>query len=154
MKNINFSSIDYNLLEKLFSAKNAEELMSSFSEILKSLYFDDFFAKILRHPVADNFMAIFGMLYEPNFPTKGENLRFFPSAEVFNKFEKHFRIVEKYQGVLKKQKTPCGKAKVRRKIAKVDFKMSAQEFYSAVIYLFLHNEFGKIEDFKSMLAAG
>ena len=151
MKTLFFSSIDYKDMERLLAAKTAKSFMGAFNIMLQSLYYEDIFSRIMRHPIAENFSFLFGLADEEPFPIKGENLRFFPSIDMFNKIEKHFRIVEKYQSVLKKQHTPCGRAAVRRKIRNVDFEMSIQEFYSAIIYLFLHKGLGKIEDFKALL---
>ncbi len=133
------------------AAKTAQDFMLAFEIVLQSLYCDDVLSHVLRHPIVENLSFLFGMTEETPFPTKGENLRFFPSVDIYNKIENSFRIVDKYQAVLKKQHTPCGRAAVRRKIRKVDFEMSAQELYSAVIYLFVSKRLGKIEDFKTLL---
>ena len=151
MKNVSFSSIKHEDMERVMAAKTAQDFMLAFEIMLQSLYCDDVLSHVLRHPIVENLSFLFGMTEETPFPTKGENLRFFPSVDIYNKIENSFRIVDKYQAVLKKQHTPCGRAAVRRKIRKVDFEMSAQELYSAVIYLFLHKGLGKIEDFKTLL---
>ena len=153
MKTVLFSSINHEDMERLMAAKTAQDFMLAFEIMLQSLYCDDVLSHVLRHPIVENLSFLFGMTEETPFPTKGENLRFFPSIDVYNRIEKNFRFVDKYQAVLKKQHTPCGRMKVRRKIRKVDFEMSAQELYSAVIYLFLHKGLGKIEDFKNLLLA-
>ena len=138
-------------MERVMAAKTAQDFMLAFEIMLQSLYCDDVLSHVLSHPIVENFSFLFGMTEKTPFPTKGENLRFFPSVDIYNKIENSFRIVDKYQAVLKKQHTPCGRMKVRSKIKKVDFEMTVQEFYSAFIYLFLHKGLGKIEDFKTLL---
>ena len=152
MKNLYFSSLNYQEIERLKAAKSAKEFMDIFKEILQSLYYEDCFLRTsYQHPITDNVFDLFFGDNEQPFPTKGENLRLFPSAEAFQKMEKHFRIVERYKSLLKRPLSLCGRLKVNRKINKIDYEISAQELYSAMIYLFLHSELGSLEDFKSLL---
>lgn len=153
MKTLLFSSINHEDMERLMAATTAKDFMRAFQLMLQSLSCEEYLSNVIKHPITENFSFLFGLIDDEPFPTKGENLRFFPSIDVYNRIEKNFRFVDKYQTILKKQHTPCGRAAVRRKIRKVDFEMSAQELYSAVIYLFLHKGLGKIEDFKTLLLA-
>ena len=152
MKSIAFSSLDPVDIERLKEAQCAGSFMFIFKQILQSLYYEDCFVYFPERPVMGNTVDLLGF-DETNIvcPTMDENLRFYPSADAFNKLEKHFRIVRRYVVLLKRPHSLCGRWKIRRKIRKTSYDLSLQEFYSAIIYLFMHKGLGTVEDFKTLL---
>lgn len=151
MKKFYFSDLDYDDIVRLEAAKTAEGFVSIFERILSSLYSQDFWARL---PVVDDFTFLVKMFSTDDspFPMHGEGIRFYPSCDAYQKLEKHFQAIERYKSLLKHPHSLCGRWKINRKIGQMDYELSAQELYSAVIYLFVHKGLGTVEEFKRMIA--
>ena len=152
MKSIAFSSINPLDIERLKEVRCAENFVFIFKQIMQSLYYDDCPVCSPQKPVVSDATDLFGGdKNKISCPSVDENLRLYPSAEAFNKLEKHFRIVRRYVILLKRAHSLFGRWKIRRKIRKTSYDLSVQEFYSAIIYLFMHKGLGTLEDFKALL---